>query len=73
MEKSSVTLLLMLAVAAMVSLDLVRALRTGKARGRFGTFTRKGRPALFKRYVVADVFMLVLCAGFIIASLLGYV
>jgi hypothetical protein len=72
MAKTSLLLLLYVLLTAMVTYDLVRTLRTGKARGRGGTVTRKGRPGLFKRYVIADVFMLVLCAAVIVAWLFGY-
>lgn len=45
-------------LTAFVSFDLVRALRTGRARGRGGTVTRKGQPQRFRRYVYADFVVL---------------
>jgi hypothetical protein len=72
MEKTTSLLLLYVLLTAMITYDLVKTLRTGKARGRGGTVTRKGRPGLFKRYVIADVVMLVLCAAIIVAWLFGY-
>ena len=56
-------LLLDLGVAALVALDLVRTLRTGRARGRFGTITRKARPARFWRYVYSSYVFLAGCAA----------
>jgi hypothetical protein len=55
-----------LGLAALVTVDLVKALRTGKARGRGGTITREGRSALFKRQVIGDVIVLLFCAGVVV-------
>jgi hypothetical protein len=49
------------ALAIFVAADLMWTLHTGRARGRFGTITRKSRPARFWRYVCADYAMLALC------------
>jgi hypothetical protein len=43
--------LLLLLAAAYAGFDLFRTLRTGRARGRGGTITRKGRPDRYWRYV----------------------
>ena len=51
-----------LLLALMVGLDLVRTLRTGRARGRGGTITRQHRPEKFWRYVYASWAMLGVCA-----------
>jgi hypothetical protein len=52
-----------LALAAFVAIDLWKTLRTGRARGRFGTITREGRPERYWRYVYASYVVLAACAG----------
>jgi hypothetical protein len=42
---------LFLLVGAYAAFDLIRTLRTGRARGRMGTITREGQPKRFWRYV----------------------
>ena len=51
------------ALALLVGWDLVSTLRTGRARGKFGTIWRQTRPAHFWRYVYADYAMLALCSA----------
>ena len=46
---------------AAVGLDLIRTLRTGRARGKGGTITRERRPERFRRYVYGDWAVLGLC------------
>jgi len=52
-----------LLLAACVGFDLVQTLRTGRARGRWGTITRKHRPDRFWRYVYGDYVVLGMCAA----------
>jgi hypothetical protein len=47
-------LLLDLLVAGLVALDLSRTLKTGCARGRISTITRKHQPARYWRYVYSS-------------------
>jgi hypothetical protein len=56
-------LLLDAGLATLVGADLMRTLRTGRARGRGGIITRKGRPEKFWRYVYASYVLLAVCAG----------
>lgn len=72
MEQTTLRLLLYLLFTALVAYDLAKTLRTGKARGRGGTITRSGRPALFKRYVIGDAVVLVFSIAVIVAWLFGY-
>jgi hypothetical protein len=48
MNRLQFPLLLVIAYAAF---DLIRTLRTGRARGWLGTITREGQPKRFWRYV----------------------
>lgn len=70
MSRASSLILLTLALAAFVGFDLARTLRTGRARGRFGTITRK-QPARFRRYVYADWIVLAFCVGIILWALIS--
>ena len=63
MSRAHILLLLDVALAAFVSVDLMRTLRTGRARGRGGIITRKGRPQKYWRYVYASYVVLAACAG----------
>ncbi len=54
---------LILALGALVTFDLIRTISTGRAHGKFGVITRKGRPDRFRRYVYGDWIILALCAG----------
>jgi hypothetical protein len=71
MQRSTIIILLALGVAAMQTADLVVALRTGRARGRGGTITRKGRPRRFWRYIYSAYALLLLCAGAILWALIS--
>jgi len=64
-------MILFLVLAAMITFDLIVALRTGRARGRGGTITRKGQPRRFWRYVYSSYVMLLLCAGAILWALIS--
>jgi hypothetical protein len=56
--------LLILVVAGWQTIDLVRTLRTGRARLWVGrTATREHQSGLFWRYVVSAYVVLTLCAG----------
>lgn len=48
-------------LAAWVTIDLTRTLKTGRAHGRFAVFTLKKQPARFWRYVYANYVVLALC------------
>jgi hypothetical protein len=48
---------------ALVGGELIRTLRTGKARGRWGTITKQGRPDRYWRYVYSGYVALALCAA----------
>jgi hypothetical protein len=61
MHRSLSIILLDLLLSALVSADLVRTLRTGRARGRGGPITRQKRPERYWRYVYASCVILVLC------------
>ena len=50
MQLSYITILLALALGVFVSIDLARTLRTGRARGRYGTITRAKRLEALWRY-----------------------
>jgi hypothetical protein len=45
---------LLLLVAAYAGFDLIRTLRTGRARGWMGTITRERQPKRFWRYVYSS-------------------
>ena len=51
--------LLLLLVAAYAGFDLIRTLRTGRARTRITTVTRKHQPARYWRYVYSGIAVLV--------------
>jgi hypothetical protein len=59
-------ILLALGLSAIVIFDLVRTLRSGRARGKFGTITLKTQPDRYWRYVYWDYAVLGLCAVMII-------
>jgi len=61
-----ITPIIALLLGAWVAYDLWHALKTGKARGRFGTITRKKRPKRFQWYIIGDVVVLVFCAGVVL-------
>jgi len=62
--------ILLLLVGAYAVFDLVRTLRTGRARGKGGTITRKGQPEQYWRYVYAGWVMLAFfVAAFVWATL----
>ena len=50
-------------LAVFVGVDLIRCLRTGKARGRFGTITRANQPTRYWRYIYGSYVVLTFCAG----------
>jgi hypothetical protein len=62
--------LLLLLVAAYAGFDLIRTLRTGRARTRMITVTRKHQPARYWRYVYAGfAVLLFFVAAFVWATL----
>ena len=50
-------------LAVFVGYDLVWSLRTGRARGRFGTITRANQPRRFRRYIYGSYAVLAFCTG----------
>ena len=62
MHQSQLIVLLNLGLGAVVAADLVRALRTGRARGRSGFITKQKRPELYWRHVYGSCAVLVFCA-----------
>ena len=71
MQRSHFIILLALLAAAVNIFDLTVALRTGRVRSRFGTFTRQGQPRRFWRYVYAGYPVLAICAGLILWVLIS--
>ena len=71
MQHSHFILLLALVAAAVNVVDLTVALRTGRARGRFGTITREGQPRKFWRYVYAGYAVLAGCSVTILWALIS--
>jgi hypothetical protein len=64
MDRMTVLVCVIAFVLALATLDLVRALRSGKALGGFGqTITRQGRPTLFRRWMISQYAMMGLCAA----------
>ena len=63
MVRPQILMLMDMALAAFVGADLLRTLRTGRARGKGGTITRAKRPKKYWRYVYASYAMLAACAG----------
>jgi hypothetical protein len=55
--------LLLLLVAAYAGFDLIRTLRTGRARTRITTVTRKHQPARYWRYVLGHCRARIFCGG----------
>jgi hypothetical protein len=69
-ESGRMLKLLLLLVAAYAGFDLIRTLRTGRARIRITTVTRKHQPARYWRYVYSGIAVLVfLVAAFVWATL----
>ncbi len=57
-------------MAAYAGFDLIRTLRTGRARARRGTVTRKHQPECYWRYVYAGfAVLLFFVAAFVWATL----
>jgi len=62
---------LALALAALVVIDLIKTLRTGRARSMWtDTFSREVEPQRFRRYVYGSYVVLVFCAGLILWALI---
>ncbi len=70
MQRPTTIILLGLGLAAFVAVDLVRTIRSGRARGKFAGVTRKAQPAWLRRYLFADWLVLALCAGVILLALI---
>ena len=69
-ESGRMLKLLLLLVAAYAGFDLIRTVRTGRARTRITTVTRKHQPARYWRYVYSGIAVLVFfVAAFVWATL----
>src|SRR5262245_19322349 len=62
MQRSHAIISLFLALAALQGALLAIALRTGRARGRYGTIIREKEPRRFWRNVYSAYVVLLLCA-----------
>src|SRR5262249_532124 len=71
MQRSDAVILLFLALAALQGALLAIALRTGRARGRYGTIIREKEPCRFWRYVNSAYVVLLLCACVILWALIS--
>ena len=60
---SGLTAFLALLLGAWVAIDLLRAIATGRIRGRGGAVTRKGRPEKFRNHLIGDALVLAFCIG----------
>jgi hypothetical protein len=65
--------LLFLGLIALISFDLYQTLKTGRARGKGGTITRKRRPDAFRRYVIGDCVVLAFALSALVAHGLGLI
>jgi hypothetical protein len=70
MHRSQLIILLNLLLGTFVAADLMRALRTGRARGRGGFVTRQKRPEKYWRYVYASCVVLVFCAVVLLSAII---
>jgi hypothetical protein len=70
-QRSQLVILSALVLAVVDIFDLSFAFRTGRARGRYGTITRKGQPRRFWRYVYGGCAVLLFCAGVILWALIS--
>jgi hypothetical protein len=71
MQPSHKLILMALALAILVVFDLVKTLRTGRARSMWtGTFTREIEPQRFQRYIYGSCVVLMICAGLILWALI---
>jgi hypothetical protein len=71
MERPDRIVFLALALAALVVIDLIKTLRTGRARSMWtGTFSREVEPQRFRRYVYGSYAVLMFCAGLVLWALI---
>jgi hypothetical protein len=71
MQRPDWIVLLAVALAALVVIDLFKTLRTGRARSMWtGTFTREIEPQRFRRYVYGSYAALLFCAGLVLWALI---
>ena len=66
MQRPTTIIVLSLGLAALVAVNLITTIWSGRARGVLTTLTRKAQPAWFCCYVFADCVVLALCAGAIL-------
>jgi hypothetical protein len=67
MRNAKTLAILILAVAGWQAVDLIRTLRTGRARLWIGrTATRERQSGLFWRYVVSAYVVLAICGGAVV-------
>ena len=70
MQRPDRIVFLALALAALVVIDLIKTLRTGRARSMWtGTFSREVEPQRFRRYVYGSYAVLMFCAGLVLWAL----
>lgn len=54
-----------MALATLAAIDMWLGYRRGKVTGKWGgIISRKGRPAMFRRYTISNLAFIVLCLGF---------
>jgi hypothetical protein len=71
MQRPDRIVFLALALAALVVIDLIKTLRTGRARSMWtGTFSREVEPQRFRRYVYGSYAVLMFCAGLVLWALI---
>jgi hypothetical protein len=63
MTSKDILLFAAVSLGVFISFDVTTAIRTGRARGKFGTITRARRPDAFRRYIIGDVIVLAFCLG----------
>jgi hypothetical protein len=71
MQRPDRIVFLALTLAALVVIDLIKTLRTGRARSMWtGTFSRGLEPQRFRRYVYGSYAVLMFCAGLVLWALI---
>jgi hypothetical protein len=71
MQRSHAVIVLFFGLAAVQGVLLAIALRTGRARGRYGTISREGQPRRFRSYVNYAYVVLLVCGGVILWALIS--
>jgi hypothetical protein len=74
MSNHNIWLLLVISAIglALTAYELISALRTGKAFGRWGsTITRSGRPRVFRNWIIGQIIVVAFFFGVLIWIVLG--